>query len=209
MQLSGCGVMAGKRAFFFFRFGIVLLSCALLSLFPWAISALSSPLPSDLQSTGTVLAITRTARLDPELAEQLVQALGFTATPTTTNTNTITPTATDTMPPTASPTHQPTGTFTPTITRTPLPEVRGTVKANINTYTCPGAGFKKGALQFGAAFHVLGWDQTLVEGKVITWILFEDDMDQPQRWLQQSDYVTISDPDFTLYIPRAACRAAP
>ena len=191
------------------RYSILLVSCALLALFPWVLSGLSNPLPFDLQSTGTILAITRTARLDPKLAGRLEQALGFTATPSGTPTYTITPTLTNSLTPTASETPQPTATPTSTRTSTPLPDVRGTVSAKVNTYTCPGSGFKKGGLEFGATFHVLGWDQTVEDGEVVTWILIDDDINQPQRWVRESEYLTLSHPDYMDFIPRVACRSVP
>jgi hypothetical protein len=60
-------------------------------------SAISNPLPLDLQKTGTILAITRTARIDPTLAGKLVQAMGFTSTPTSSAIVTITTTPTITQ----------------------------------------------------------------------------------------------------------------
>ncbi len=65
-----------------------------------------------------------------------------------------------------------------------------------------------GSLQFGAAFHVQGWDQTIEDGETITWLLIEDVMDNPQRWVQESSYVTLTNPDYRQFIPRAACRSA-
>lgn len=190
------------------RYGILMLSCSLLALFPWAISQISDPLPPDLQQTGTILAITRTARLDPQLASQLVLALGYTSTPNPTASPTITatPTITHSPSPTATPTS--TASLTPTWTATAFPDVRGVVNSVINTYSCPGIKFKSGKLEFGSVFHVLGWDQTVEEGETITWLLVEDVMDQSQRWVQDSQYVTLSEANYREYIPRAACRSA-
>lgn len=191
----------------FLRYGILSLSCSLLALFPWAMSAISDPLPFDLQQTGTVLAITRTARVDPELAEKLLLAMGFTATPSPTATSTITLTPTLTQTATASATPPATPTRTPTASNTPFPIVRGVANAVINTYSCPDVNLKRGTLQFGAAFHVLGWDQTEEAGKSLTWLLIEDIVDGPQRWVLESNYVILTDPEYKDHIPRAACRS--
>lgn len=78
----------------------------------------------------------------------------------------------------------------------------------INTYTCPGTNFKKGKLEYGAVFHVLGWDQTVEDGETISWLLIEDEMDRAQRWVQDSGYVSLSEVNYQQYIPRAACRSA-
>ena len=200
--------MISRLVFLFLRYGILLLSCSLLALFPWAMSAISNPLPLDLQQTGTLLAITRTARIDPTLAGKLVLAMGFTSTPTSTATATITTTPTITQTPTSTATPTSTVTHTPTSTLTPFPDVRGIANSVVNTYSCPGSNFKKGSLQFGAAFHLMGWDETVEDGETITWLLIEDVMNNPQRWVQESRYVTLTDPDYREFIPRAACRTA-
>ncbi len=200
--------LISRLVFFVLRYGLLLLSCSLLALFPWAMSAISNPLPLDLQKTGTILAITRTARIDPTLAGKLVLAMGFTSTPTSTATATITTTPTITQTPTSTATLTSTVTRTPTSTLTPFPDVRGIANSVVNTYSCPGSNFKKGSLQFGAAFHVQGWDQTIEDGETITWLLIEDLMDNPQRWVQESSYVTLTNPDYLQFIPRAACRSA-
>jgi len=54
----------------------------------------------------------------------------------------------------------------------------------------------------------LGWDQTVDDGEMITWLLIEDEMDKPQRWVQESSYVNLTDPNYRQFIPRAACRTA-
>jgi hypothetical protein len=191
------------------RYGLLLVSCGMVALFPWALAALSSPLPPDLQRTGTLLAITRTAQVDPELADRLVQALGYTATPSFTPTETGTPTATATPTPPPTSTPRPTATATHTATPSATPVVEGSTRALINTYTCPGDEKRSGFLEKAASFKVLGWDETEGEGLVITWILIEDQVDQPQRWIQESEYIWISYPDYRDFIPRAACRLAP
>ncbi len=176
---------------------------------PWVLSLLSNPLPSDLQRTGTILAITRTARVAPELAVTLVEALGFTATPSATPTPTVTPTETHTPTPTWTATLVPTVTESPTITLTPLPEVIGSASAKLNTYTCPGLQYKEDTLEEGSIFTVLGWDQTEEEGEVLFWILIENEPGQPQIWVRESPFVILSHENYKDFMPRAACRRVP
>lgn len=200
--------MTSRLLILYVRYGILILSCSLVALFPWVISAISDPLPADLQQTGTLLAITRTARLDPELADRLVLSLGFTSTPSSTALPTITNSPTITLSPSASATQTATPTLTPTWTSTPFPDVRGVVNSVINTYTCPGMNFKRGKLEYGAVFHVLGWDQSVEDGETITWILIDDGLDRAQRWVQDSKFITLSEVNYQQFVPRAACRSA-
>ena len=188
------------------RYGLLLVSCLLVASFPWVLSMITSPLPVDLQRTGTILAITRTARLDPQLALTLIEAMGFTTTPSFTPTFTITPTPTNTPTSTSTATQVPTATRTPTKTLTPTPVVYVTALDEINTYSCPGSDNKVGTLEAGTIFTILGWDQTIEDDHTLYWILIEDEVDQPQKWVRESEFLDILFPDYKDFVLRAACR---
>ena len=185
------------------------LVCAVVAAFPWVLSMISSPLPYALQKTATILPITRTARVDENAGHTLVARLNFTATPSFTPTSTSTPTPTDTPTPTASTTPFPSLTYTPTYTLTPTPDVYLYTLQKVNAYTCPGASFKKGALEAGLRFPVLGWDQVEEDGRQWVWILVEDVIGKAQVWVRESEFVLVSNLDYMNFVPRAACRPAP
>jgi hypothetical protein len=191
------------------RYSLLLLACGIVASVPWILSILSSPLPPDLQRTGTLLAVTRTARFDPILAVTLIEALGFTATPSFTPTFTVTATPTDTPPATFTRSPIPTNTATPTITPSPTPVVLGQSAEVLNTYTCPGAPFRSGSLEKFTVFDILGWDQTEEEGEIVFWILIEDLADQPQIWIRESDFIVLTHPNFKDFVARSACRIFP
>lgn len=195
----------------FVRLSVILLfiACLVLAAFPWVLSRISSPLPVALGQTATILPITRTARVDENIALTMVANLNFTNTPspTITFTSTVTPTRTPTS--TASTTPFPTITNTPTDTLTPLPVVYLITLERVNAYTCPGSSYKKGAVEAGLRFSVLGWDKVEEDSAEWIWVLIEDVIDNPQVWVRQSEYILISDQDFMNYLPRTACRPAP
>jgi hypothetical protein len=78
----------------------------------------------------------------------------------------------------------------------------------LNSYSCPGTTNKnkKGTVEIGQAFTVLGWDQTTEDGQVLYWLLVGDDVNQPQIWVRDSEFVLITSPNYRDFIPRIACR---
>jgi hypothetical protein len=190
---------------YFFLFSL----CAVVAAFPWVLSRISSPLPFDLRKTATILPITRTARVDENVADTLVAALHFTATPSLTPTGTPTRTPTDTPTPTDTTTPFPSPTHTPTETLSPTPDVYLITIDRVNSYTCPGSSNKKGAIEAGLRYPILGWDQVLEDGRQWVWILIQDVIGQPQVWIRESEYIRVSNLDYKNFVPRAACRPAP
>jgi hypothetical protein len=198
--------MVGRRRFHYLKYGFYFASTALLAAFPWILSWLSSPLPPSLASTATILPITRTAQIDPQVAASLVAALNFSPTPTVTPTATFTLTPTFTATVTGTSTPLPTATETPLPSLTPLPEVTIITINTVNAYTCPGSQYKKGAVERGQRFVILGWDAVEEDGQDWVWVLISDVIGQAQVWIRESEYVIISHLDYKDYLPRAACR---
>lgn len=186
------------------RISISFVIFALIAILPWALITVSSPLPYDFRITGTALAATRTARQVLPTWSALTEQARPTETITSTPTNTLVPTATLTPTPTLSPT--PTATSTPTITPTPF--VLGIASVQVDVYSCPGEQDAVGSLEAGETFEVLGWDETETEDGIITWILIEDKIDQPQRWIIADENVTISAPNYKEFMPHVACRSS-
>ncbi|MBN2550186.1 MAG: hypothetical protein JXB15_13570 [Anaerolineales bacterium] len=186
------------------RFGFLLIVCAVVAGFPWVMAGITSPLPPDLRITGTILAATRTGRVDPDLIQLAGLPASLTPTPTLTLTATSTSTPTLTFTPTQTPTHTPTPTFTLTAT----PVVTGMTTEKIFTYTCPGNQYRdpKVQLDVGQPFTVLGWDETEEDLDIITWLLIEDNLGSPQRWIKESEFLVISFVNYKEFLPRAACR---
>ena len=183
------------------RYGFGLAVCLVIAAFPWAMTMLYSPLPPDLRLTATALSATRTAREMPlSTAEQAMLSDAQTVHITPTMTHTSTPTYT------ASPTMTPTIFYTPTRTFTPIPEVSGIANETVNAYACPGKANRQGKLETGSMFVVLGWDEMLELDETVTYILIENDLDKPQKWIKDSEYVLLSVPDYKAFIPRLACR---
>jgi hypothetical protein len=186
------------------RYGFLVLVCAIVALFPWVLTLITNPLPPDLQQTGTALAATRTARVAPPRAVGEINQASQTAT----SLPTVTPPPTPSSTPTATPTQTLTPTVTPTPTRTPTPTpvVEGATLETVFTYTCPGSQFKFGKLDKGQTFTILGWDETTEDKQTVYWILVEDKLDSPQKWIKESEFLTIAYPNYKEFIPRAACR---
>lgn len=181
------------------RYGFGLAICLAIAAFPWAMTMLYSPLPPDLRLTATALSATRTAREMPLSAAELAMLP---------DASYITPTMTHTSTPayTASPTMTPTIFYTPTQTFTPIPEVSGIANETVNAYACPGKANRQGKLETGSLFVVLGWDEMLEQDETVTYILIENDLDKPQKWIKDSEYILLSVPDYKAFIPRLACR---
>jgi hypothetical protein len=180
------------------RISILFVVFALLAILPWALVLVSNPLPYDFRITGTALAATRTARV----VLPTYSALTEQARPT----NTITATPTRTSTPTATLTPTPTATSTPTIT--PTPYLLGITIAQVAVYTCPGEEEPLGFLQPGDTFSILGWDEYETRDGPVVWILIEDEIDRPQKWLVADEKVTISAPDYLTFVPQVACRSS-
>ena len=191
------------------RFALLFLFSAVLGVAPWIFGVFSSPLPHDLQKTATILPITRTARVDENAASTLVAALNFTPTPSFTPTATVTPTPTNTPPATATTTAFPTQTEIPTQTLTPTPDIYVITLDKVNAYNCPGSQNKKGAIDAGKRYPILGWDQVTEDAQEWIWILIQDVVGQAQVWIRESEYVLVSQLDYKNFVPRAACRPAP
>lgn len=186
------------------RFGFLLAVCAILAGFPWVMASITSPLPPDLRITGTILAATRTGRVNPDIIQLAGLPASLTPTPTLTLTATSTSTPTQTFTPTRTLTTTPTPTFTPTAT----PVVNGMTTETIFTYTCPGNQYRdpKVQLEVGQPFSVLGWDETEEDLDIITWLLIEDNLGSPQRWIKESEFLVVSISTYKEFLPRAACR---
>lgn len=188
------------------RYALLMVICAFVAALPWFLSWLVSPLPPQLQDTATMLPLTRTARVDLPAAETLAAALGFTATPLPSATGTATPLPSATPTATATTTLIPSVTSTPTLTFTPLPVVFVTTLEKVKVYTCPGDQNKAGTIDMAQQFTILGWDQTVEDGKTYYWILVDDRMGQPQMWMRESEFVLITPLNYKDFLPRAACR---
>ncbi len=186
------------------RISILFVVFALIAIFPWALITVSSPMPYDFRVTGTALAATRTARLVLPTWSALTEQARPTNTITPTPTITLTPTVTPTFTPTLSPT--PTATSTPTIT--PTPYVLGITSAQVEIYACPGEEEPLGILGAGETFAVLGWDEFETGDGLVDWILIEDEIDRPQKWIIDDENVTISAPDYKEFMPQVACRSS-
>lgn len=183
------------------RYGFSLAVCLVIAVTPWVMTLLYSPLPPDLRMTATALSATRTAREMPKsTAEQAMLPDARTPRPSPTVENTATPTFT------ASPTLTPTIFHTSTPTFTPLPEVSGIANETVNAYACPGKSNRQGKLEAGSVFVVLGWDETIELNEIVTYVLIENDLDKPQKWIKDSEYILLSIPDYKAFIPRLACR---
>jgi len=192
-----------RLATLFLKYGLVIFAGTLLAIFPWVLMMYSSPLPLDLQWTGTALAATRTARLTtPESGALPPQPVG----PTATATVSATPTSTATNVPTATATLSPTPTSTATFTITPTPVVVGVANETVFAYTCPGNENRQGFLEANETFTVIGWDETIEEDETITWLLIEDELGNPQKWIKDSEYLVIAVENFKEFLPKAACR---
>ena len=112
---------------------------------------------------------------------------------------TITPSPTMTSSPT------PTPTDTPTIT--PTPYVLGIASTQVDYYPCPGEAEPLGSLQSGDTFNILGWDEYETETGVEDWVLIEDEIDRPQKWIVADEDVVITPPNYEEFMPQVACRS--
>ncbi len=183
------------------RYGFSLAICLVIAAVPWAMTMLYSPLPPDLRMTATALSATRTAREMPiSTAEQAMAPDALTPRVSPSLTNTSTPTFT------ASPTMTPTVFYTSKPTFTPIPEISGIANETVNAYICPGKVNRQGKLEAGSVFVVLGWDEMVELEETVTYILIENDLDKPQKWIKDSEYILLSIPDYRELIPRLACR---
>lgn len=183
------------------RYGVGLAICLFLAASPWVMTLLYSPLPPDLRLTATALSATRTAREAPQKTNERATlsadtSLSFTATRTQSATYTST----------ASPTVTPTQTQTPTRTYTPTPAVSGIANETVNAYSCPGNVNKLGVLEAGTVFVILGWDEVVELKETVTYLLIENDLEQPQKWVKDSEYLLLAVPGYKEFIPRLACR---
>ncbi len=183
------------------RYGFGLAICLMIAISPWAMTMLYSPLPPDLRMTATALSATRTAREMPPTAVEM-DASDNDLPPETTPTPTLA--ARLTLSP--EPTMTPTIIYTPIPTFTPLPEVSGIANAKVNAYTCPGKSNRQGSLEEGSVFVVLGWDEVMELDKAVTYILIENELGFPQKWIKDSEYILVAVPDYKEFIPRLACR---
>ena len=186
------------------RISIVFVIFALITILPWVLITISSPLPYDFRVTGTALAATRTSRMLLPTWDALTETARPTNTITPTPTITLTPTVTASPTATSSPT--PTATLTPTIT--PTPYVLGIASVQVDYFSCPGEEEPLGSLEQGDTFNVLGWDQVETEEGLIDWVLIEDEIDQPQIWVVADDDVTISVQNYKEFMPQVACRTS-
>ena len=185
------------------RISLLFVIFALLAIIPWALITVSNPLPFDFRITGTALSATRTARLLMPTWSAMTETAKPTSTITPTPTITLTPTLTHTPTPTFSPT--PTATSTPTITPTPF--VLGIASARVEIYACPGEAESLDTLEPGDTFPILGWDEYEIEDGLVDWLLIEDEIESPQKWILLDGKVTISVPDYKGFLPQVACRS--
>jgi len=195
------------KLFTVFKYSVLFAILAMLAVFPWVLVYLSSPLPPDLVLTGTALSSTRTARA----VQPTTDILAGTATsaggaPTGTILPSATPTNNPTSTPTATATLTPPPTNTPTHTASPTPVVLGIASETIFAYTCPGVDNRLGFIEAEETFTIIGWDESVVDGETVTWLLITDQADSPQLWIKASEFATISVPDYKEFLPRAACR---
>lgn len=190
------------RAAFPLRYLFIFSACALLAFVPWVLASINSPLPGDLQETGTALAATRTGRIvtDPVETEETNVNSAWTA--SATSTATPPPTAQDTPTRTLTPSV----TATPTISPTGTPQVLGVASATVNDYTCPGRQFRQDELAEGVVFTILGWDEIQESGEAVTYLLIEDEVGFPQRWIQDSEFLVLTIQEYKDFLPNIVCR---
>ncbi len=91
-------------------------------------------------------------------------------------------------------------------TFTPAPVVSGITNETVNAYRCPGRDNRLGNLEKGSMFTILGWDETEEFEEITTWLLIENDLDKPQKWIKDSEYLLLGFPEYKTLIPRLACR---
>lgn len=183
------------------RYGFGLAICLVIAVSPWVATLLYSPLPPDLRLTATALSATRTAQVAPKITAEpdknpdvVAMHASIDATPSPTFTATASPTSTPTVFRTATPTY------------TPAPEVSGIANETVNAYSCPGVNNKQGKLEAGSMFVILGWDEMVELKETVTYLLIENDLFQPQKWIKDSEYILLAVPDYKGFIPRLACR---
>lgn len=186
------------------RISILFVIFALIAIFPWALVMVSHPLPYDFRVTGTALSATRTTRLLMPTWDAMTEQARPTNTRTLTPTMTFTPTKT--LTPTPTITSSPIPTDTPTITLTPF--VLGIVSAPVDVYACPGDEEPLESLDAGDTFPILGWDEFEAEDGIFDWVLIDDEIGSPQKWISLDENVTISVPNYKEFMPQFACRAS-
>lgn len=179
------------------RYGFGLAVCIVFAVFPWVMTWLYSPLPSDLRFTATALSATRTARQVPKSTTNLVVK---SETEIVQKTSSLTPTFT------SSPTVTLAYTSTKLPTATSTPEISGIANETVNAYTCPGLLNKKGELEAGSLFIILGWDEVVERDGMVTYLLIENELGKSQKWIKDSEYLLLAVPDYREFIPHLACR---
>jgi hypothetical protein len=183
------------------RYGFSLAVCLVVAASPWVMTMLYSPLPPDLRVTATALSATRTAREAPHKATQqagLPEAVSSQTLPTFTASPTSSPTISPSSTPTIVPTSKPTSTATP--------EISGIANETVNAYSCPGRTNRQGELEVGSVFVIMGWDEVDELKETATYLLIENDLKKPQKWIKDSEYLLLAIPNYKDFIPHLACR---
>lgn len=174
--------------------------CASLALCPWALCAIVNPLPESIRQTETVFASTHISRVDGNSSlQEGTPTRNISVQPL--STQTITPSSTPS--PTATLTPAPTYTASPT--QLPTPEVMGVTLRSVDVYTCP-LEQKKGVLEEGTLFVILGWNETQESDHTVGWFLIDDQIGSPQQWIIANQDIIFSATEYKVYTPRVACR---
>jgi hypothetical protein len=86
--------------------------------------------------------------------------------------------------------------------------VLGIVLVEVEFYACPGQEEPLGSLAVGETFAVLGWDEFETEGGLVDWILIEDEIERPQKWVIADESIMVSPPNYKEFMPQVACRSS-